>query len=101
MSNSIDLTSGWLLARNTMLNLLSEVLPFLVAIFAIPMLVRGLGIDRYGVLTLSMMVVGYFGLFDLGLGRAATKFIAEAAASGDNSKIPALFWTSLYLLSSA
>jgi O-antigen/teichoic acid export membrane protein len=98
MSNSIDLTSGWLLARNTMLNLVSEVLPFLVAIFAIPMLVRGLGIDRYGVLTLSMMVVGYFGLFDLGLGRAATKFIAEAAASGDHSKIPALFWTSLYLM---
>jgi O-antigen/teichoic acid export membrane protein len=45
-----------------------------------------------------MMMVGYFGLFDFGLGLAATKFIAEAAASGDHSNIPCLFWTSLYLM---
>jgi O-antigen/teichoic acid export membrane protein len=98
MSNPVNLTSGRLLARNTIINLASEAAPFLVALFAIPALVHGLGVERYGVLTLSMMVVGYFGLFDFGLGRAATKFIAEAAASGDHSDIPGLFWTSLYLM---
>lgn len=34
--------------------------------------------DAYGVIPLPVMVVGYFGLFDLGLGAAATKLIAEA-----------------------
>ncbi|MBF6569631.1 MAG: flippase [Candidatus Binataceae bacterium] len=92
------LTGGRLLARNTIINLASEAAPFLVGLFAIPVLVQGLGVDRYGVLTLSMIVVGYFGLFDFGLGRAATKYIAEAAASDDHSNIPGLFWTSLYMM---
>lgn len=81
-----------------MINLAGEVAPFLVALVALPIVIRALGVDRYGVLTLSMMVVGYFGLFDLGLGRAATKFIAEAVASSEQEKIPDLFWTSLFLM---
>jgi O-antigen/teichoic acid export membrane protein len=93
-----NLTNGRLLARNTLINVISRVVPLLVALFAIPALIGRIGVDRYGVLTLSMMVVGYFSLFDFGLGRAATKYIAEAAAAGDRDKIPSLFWTSLYLM---
>jgi O-antigen/teichoic acid export membrane protein len=98
MRSGSSLTGGRLLARNTAINLLSELAPFLVAIFCIPALIAGIGVARYGVLTLSMMVAGYLGLFDFGLGRAATKFIAEAAALRQSEKIPGLFWTSLYLL---
>lgn len=94
----MELTSGRLLARNTLINLVSEIAPFAVAVFAVPALIHGVGVDRYGVLTLSMMVVGYFGLFDFGLGRAATKLIAEAAAGGEQENIPGLFWTSLALM---
>ncbi|MGA3229657.1 MAG: oligosaccharide flippase family protein, partial [Candidatus Binatus sp.] len=86
MSNPTNLTSGRLLARNTIINLAGEVAPSLVALLAIPLVIRVLGVDRYGVLTLSIMVVGYFGLFDFGLGRAATKFIAAAAASSDQQE---------------
>jgi O-antigen/teichoic acid export membrane protein len=93
-----NLTSGRLLARNTLLNLGGEAAPFLVAAVAIPVLIHGLGVDRYGVLTLSMLVVGYFGLFDFGLGRAATRLIAEAAGGGDEASVPGLFWTSLYMM---
>lgn len=93
-----NLTGGRLLARNTLLNLAGEAAPFLVAIVAIPILIHGVGVARYGVLTLSMMVVGYFGLFDFGLGRAATRLIAEAAASGDDRRIRSFFWTSLYMM---
>jgi O-antigen/teichoic acid export membrane protein len=98
LSNPINLTSGRLLARNTIINLVGGVIPFLAALFAVPVLIHSIGVDRYGVFTLSMMAVGYFGLFDLGLGRAATKLIAEAAGSGGEANIPGLFWTSLYLM---
>jgi len=98
LSNPTNLTSGRLLARNTIINLAGEVAPSLVALLAIPLVIRVLGVDRYGVLTLSIMVVGYFGLFDFGLGRAATKFIAAAAASSDQQEIPGLFWTSLFMM---
>ena len=98
MSKPINLTSGRLLARNTLINLGGEAVPLLVALLALPVLIHSIGVDRYGVLTLSMMVVGYFGLFDFGLGRAATKLIAEAAGLGKETDIPGLFWVSLYLM---
>lgn len=94
----VNFTSGRLLARNTLINLVSEVVPFGIAIFAVPALIHDIGVNRYGVLTLSMMAVGYLGVFDFGLGRAATKFIAEAAAAGEIEEIPGLFWTSLCLM---
>ena len=98
MSIAVDLTSGRLLARNTLLNLGGEIVPFLVGLVALPILIHGIGVNRYGIITLSAMVVGYFGLFDFGLGAAATKLIAEAAGSGDRPTISNLFWTSLLLM---
>jgi O-antigen/teichoic acid export membrane protein len=45
------------------------------------------------------MVVGYFSLFDLGLGRALTKLVAERLGSDQVSEIPPLIWTALALMS--
>ncbi|MEW6488313.1 MAG: flippase, partial [Thermodesulfobacteriota bacterium] len=85
-------------ARNTVLNLVGNGAPMLVALVAIPLLVKGIGTERFGVLTLAWMVVGYFSLFDLGIGRALTKFVAERLARGQQQELPALVWTSLYLM---
>ena len=96
-SNS-TLTRGSLLARNTIWNLIGQGAPLFVALFAIPVLIRGLGTARFGVLTLAWMVVGYFSLFDLGLGRALTKLVAEKLGEGKESEVPALVWTALALM---
>lgn len=45
------LTSGRLLARNAVWNLLGNGAPMIVAVVCIPILLRGLGKDRFGVLT--------------------------------------------------
>lgn len=92
------LTGGRLLARNTLLNIGGEAAPFIVAFVAIPILIRGVGAEGYGVLTVVMLAVGYFGIFSLGLGPAATKYLSEAVASGNDADIPGLFWTSFYLM---
>lgn len=97
MPNS-TLTQGSLLARNTIWNLIGQGAPLLVAIFAIPLLIRALGTPRFGVLTLAWMVVGYFSLFDLGLGRALIKLVAEKLGAGKESEVPALVWTALALM---
>lgn len=86
------------LARNVLWNLLGAGAPLLVAIIAIPILIEGLGTPRFGVLTLAWMVVGYFSLFDLGLGRALTKLVAEKLGEGQNDQIPSLVWTALSLM---
>ncbi len=67
----------------------------LVAFFSIPRLIAGLGTERFGVLSLAWMVIGYFSLFDLGLGRALTRLVAEKLGTGKHAEIPALIWTGL------
>ncbi|MDI6891119.1 MAG: flippase [Thermodesulfovibrionales bacterium] len=96
--NSTTFTSGSLLARNTVYNLIGQGLPMLVALFAVPLLINGLGTERFGVLTLAWMVIGYFSLFDLGLGRALTKMVAEKLGVGRVQEIPALVWTTQFLM---
>lgn len=92
------LTSGRLLARNTIWNLLGNGAPMLVAVVCIPILIRGLGKDRFGVLTLAWALVGYASLFDLGLGRALTQLVAHKLGAGKDHEIPSVVWTSLSLM---
>src|SRR5690349_12991599 len=92
------LTSGRLLARNTVWNLLGSGAPMIVAVFCIPILIRGLGTDRFGVLTLAWALIGYASLFDLGLGRALTQLVARKLGAGEEREIPSLVWTSLLLM---
>jgi O-antigen/teichoic acid export membrane protein len=89
------LTSGTLLARNAYINLVSQLAPVLIAIFAIPLLIKVLGTERFGVLALAWVVMGYFGFFDFGLGRATTKFVAEYHARNETEAVPELVWSSI------
>lgn len=59
--------------------------PLLAAVFAIPMLLASLGAERFGLLTLLWAVVSYFGLFDLGLGRALTQQLSATLARGERT----------------
>lgn len=94
----MSLVTGSRLARNSVFNLLGQGVPFLAAVVAIPLLIRGLGTDRFGVLTLAWMVIGYFSLFDLGLGRALTQVVAERIGTGRDTVAPPLVWAALTLM---
>ncbi len=91
-------TSGSLIARNTLWSLSGQSIPWLVAIVAIPYLVSGYGVDKFGVLTIFWVVIGYFSYFDLGLSRALTKLVAEKLGANDEKDIPAIVWTSLTIM---
>lgn len=93
-----NLIAGRRLARNVLWNLLGTGTPLLVALIAIPLLIEGLGTARFGVLTLAWMVVGYFSLFDLGIGRALTKVVAERLGAGKDEEIPGIVWTAMSLM---
>jgi O-antigen/teichoic acid export membrane protein len=83
------------LARNAVINTLGQGIPLLVGVLTAPTVVRGLGSDRYGILAMALAVLGYFSLFDLGLGRAATRFVAAALGSGSEDKVPSIVWTAV------
>jgi len=92
------LTSGRLLARNTMWNLAGQILPMIVGIVTIPVIIRVMGVERFGVLSLAWVVVGYFSLFDFGIGRALTKLVADKLGADEERAIGPLAWTSLLIM---
>ncbi len=70
----------------------TQFIPIVVAFFSIPVLIKGLGNERFGVLSLGWVFLGYFTLFDLGLGRAATKFVSGYLAEGRQREVNSLIW---------
>lgn len=91
-------SKGWVIASGTVWNLAGQLIPVLAAVLAIPVLVRQLGTDRFAILTLAWALVGYFSLFDLGLGRALTRVVAERQVTSSREEMASLIWTGLYLM---
>lgn len=83
----------------TLWNLAGALLPLLVGLAAIPLLLQALGIERFGMLALIWMLTGYFGLLDLGLGRALTKLVAEQAEHARHEDLARGVWSGLVLMS--
>lgn len=90
--------SGSSIAKNTIYNLLGNIIPLIFALVFIPPLIKGLGTERFGILSIAWMIVGYFSFFDFGLGRGLTKIIAEKIGLNQTDQIPKIFWTSLFLM---
>lgn len=79
-------------------NLAGRGLPLLVALALTPPLVAALGIARWGLFTLALGLVGVFGAFDLGLGAALTRTLADRLGRGDRAGEATLVASALALL---
>jgi O-antigen/teichoic acid export membrane protein len=86
------------LMRNTTWSCIGSAAPMLVAVIAVPRLIQGLGADRFGILTLAWMAIGYLSFLDLGLGRAITRLIADRLALRRHQELPGIFWDAHLLL---
>lgn len=92
------LADGWTVARNTVWNIAGRAGPMVVALVATPFLIHALGPTRWGLFALALSLIGIFGVFDFGIGRALTKLLAERIALGETDSAAALTRTGLVLL---
>ncbi len=65
------------LATNSIWNLSGWVVTLVLNFVAAPITIRQLGPDAYGIFSLLLTVITPLGLFDLGLGEATVKYMAE------------------------
>ena len=83
-------------SKHTAYNLLGTAAPILVALFSIPVYINLIGEQRYGMLSIAWILLGYFGVFDLGIGRAVAQRIATMDKNAHVARART-FWTGLTL----
>jgi O-antigen/teichoic acid export membrane protein len=86
------------LASHVAWNAAGRGLPLLLALALTPALVALMGIERWGLFTLALAMVGVFGVFDLGVGQALTRTIAERIGAGHGEEAPGLVGAALACL---
>jgi len=85
------------LRRNTYWNIAGMGSPLLGAALFIPALLASLGNEAFGVVALIWTLIGYFGLFDLGVGRALTIIVGRQAAEPQTGCLSAALWAGLLI----
>lgn len=73
-SQHVISNAGW--------NILGRIAPVFVALLVTPQLIALMGLSRWGIFTIALSLAGTFGIFDLGLGRALARAVANRP-SGD------------------
>ena len=87
---------GKQLVRQSLINFIGLFVPLVVGFFTVPIAIKGLGVDGFGVFSIIWVVLGYFAFLDFGISKASTKFVAEIVGQSQ-TEISETAWTSLLL----
>lgn len=82
--------------RNIAVNFAGLIVPTAISLVTVPLYIRLLGVERYGVINLVWALIGYFSLLDLGTSMATENQIAKVRDAKDDS-VERIFWGAFFL----
>ncbi len=85
------------LVKNTFFNIAGRLIPLIITFVTIPPLIQQLGKDSFAILSLALVIIVFLSMFDLGLGKTLTKFIAEALSNNNSNDMPKYIWNSFWV----
>lgn len=86
------------LLSNTAWNFTGQLAPLVVGVLTLPLLIRLVGLERFGFISLVWVLVGYASIFDFGIGRALIRTVAAHLAVGDKPRAEASAHAALFFL---
>ena len=95
--STVQFTPGKILIKNLTINFIGMVIPLCAGVVALPLAIKGLGSDAFGILMIAWTILSYLTLLDFGLSRSSTKYTAENLKTGNQKNIPSIFYTSITL----
>ncbi len=84
------------ISRNAAYNFVGAALPSVLTLVTVPLYLDLVGVERYGVLTLCWVLLGYASYLDLGLGPALARSIASKQ-DHEGADASTYFWNSVWL----
>jgi O-antigen/teichoic acid export membrane protein len=77
-------------SANLVYNVFGALLPLITSLGTVPFYIHQIGLARYGVVTISWVLLGYFGFLDFGLSRASANALAKLGTSSARERSPVL-----------
>lgn len=71
-------------------NIIGALLPLAVALGTVPFYIHQIGLARYGVVSITWVLLGYFGFLDFGLSRASANALAKLGHASPRERSPVL-----------
>lgn len=87
--------------RNISWNFLGFFLPVVVAMVMIPVVMKHIGLERFGVLTLIIVLIGSLTLFDFGVTRSITHFVTKYKEDGQYIEMLTVIKTGWVIITAA
>lgn len=85
------------LKKDTIWNLVGSILPIGFALFSIPIIIKSIGNEGFSIISLVWALVGYFGIFDFGVGRALTYELSKTPKESHSDFIRKGFFLALLM----
>lgn len=86
------------LKRNTIWSFFGSAMPMAIGLVTIPYLVKTINVEAFGILTLVWALIGYFSIFDFGIGRALTYQVSGSISKNSENELPSIVKTGLLFM---